>query len=160
VGSRSKIKIFAYIAGFLDGDGSLMMQIKNRPDTKTGLRFMLTICFYQDHRHDETLYWIRKKLGIGYIFKRNDGITELRINGYKQIKKILNNLLPFIRIKKIQSKSILRASNLLSKKSWMNLTRSDKKRLLEYLLIVQKENYQSPKKKTEKELKIILGLTP
>ena len=121
---------------------------------------MLTICFYQDHRHDETLYWIRKKLGIGYIFKRNDGITELRINGYKQIKKILNNLLPFIRIKKIQSKSILRASNLLSKKSWMNLTRSDKKRLLEYLLIVQKENYQSPKKKTEKELKIILGLTP
>ena len=65
VGSRSKIDL-AYIAGFLDGDGSLMLQIKKRTDGKNKFRFMATICFYQDARHEKNLYWIRKILGIGY----------------------------------------------------------------------------------------------
>ncbi len=43
VGSRSKTDL-AYIAGFLDGDGSLMLQLKKRKDTKLGWRFMCTIC--------------------------------------------------------------------------------------------------------------------
>jgi hypothetical protein len=79
VGSCSKTDL-AYIAGFLDGDGSLMMQIKTRSDNGK-FRFMLTVCMYQDTRHEKTLLWIRKKFGIGYISRRNDNITELRING-------------------------------------------------------------------------------
>ena len=39
MGSRSKINL-AYIAGFLDGDGSLMLQIKKRKDGKLKRRFM------------------------------------------------------------------------------------------------------------------------
>ena len=84
MGSQSKVNS-AYIAGFLDGDGSLMLQIKRRKDDKISKRrFMATICFYQDSRHEKPLFWIRKMLGIGYISRRNDGISELRINGYKQ----------------------------------------------------------------------------
>ncbi len=50
MGSRSKTNL-AYIAGFLDGDGSLMLQVKKRKDGNVGIRFMATICFYQDSRH-------------------------------------------------------------------------------------------------------------
>jgi len=57
VGSRSNIDL-AYIAGFLDGDGSLMLQIKKRTDGKNKIRFMATICFYQDTRHCKDLFWI------------------------------------------------------------------------------------------------------
>jgi intein/homing endonuclease len=92
VGSRSKIEKEierAYIAGFLDGDGSLMLQIKKRHDSKSKFRFMVTICFYQDTRHAKDLNWIKKVLGIGYISKRNDGMSELRINGYDSVKNIL-----------------------------------------------------------------------
>ena len=88
MGSRSNLEL-AYIAGFLDGDGSLMLQIKKRKDGNIGIRFMHTICFYQDTRHEKELYWIRKVLDIGYLSRRNDGMTELRINGFKQVKKIL-----------------------------------------------------------------------
>jgi len=78
VGSRSnKKESLAYIAGFLDGDGSLMLQLKKRSDTKTGIRFMATICLYQDSRHDKPLSWMQKFFGIGYISYRKDGITEL-----------------------------------------------------------------------------------
>jgi hypothetical protein len=63
VGSRSESDI-AYIAGFLDGDGSIMLQIKKRNDTKRGFRFMATICLYQDSRHEKPLYWMRKVFDI------------------------------------------------------------------------------------------------
>ena len=101
MGSRSKTDL-AYIAGFLDGDGSLMLQIKKRKDGKLKYRFMCTICLYQDSRHEETLIWMKKLFGVGYVSRRGDGITELRINGYGQVKKILSLLLPFIRLKKFR----------------------------------------------------------
>ena len=79
----------AYITGFLDGDGSVMVQVKKRKDNKRGWRLMFTIAFYQDTRHEKPLFWIKKRLNIGYISRRNDGMTELRINGYERVKKIL-----------------------------------------------------------------------
>jgi len=102
VGSRSKTNK-AYIAGFLDGDGSLMLQVKKRSDTKRGVRFMATICLYQDTRHEKPLYWMREQLGIGYISHRSDGISELRINGFEKVRTILTELKPFIRFKEKQS---------------------------------------------------------
>ena len=85
MGSRSKLDL-AYIAGFLDGDGSIMLQVKLRSDTSRGVRFMATICLYQDTRHAQPLTWMREVLGIGYITNRNDGMTELRINGFTSQK--------------------------------------------------------------------------
>ena len=117
MGSQSKITKEtdrAYIAGFLDGDGSLMLQLKKRSDSKRAIRFMATICFYQDTRHEKALYWIKEVLGIGYISKRNDGMTELRINGYKQIRDILKSLLPYIRFKKLQTRALLKPCETLS----------------------------------------------
>ena len=118
MGSRSNIVKEidrAYIAGFLDGDGSLMLQIKRRADGKSKIRFMATICFYQDTRHEKDLLWIRKILGIGYISRRNDGMSEIRINGFKTVKEILEDLIPYIRFKKIQAQSLIESCTILSK---------------------------------------------
>ena len=115
MGSRLETDL-AYIAGFLDGDGSLMLQVKTRSDTKHGVRFMATICFYQDTRHEKPLQWIRERLGIGYISRRNDGMTELRINGFEQVRDILIELKPFIRFKAKQVQALIDACDLLSKK--------------------------------------------
>jgi len=159
VGSRSKIEL-AYIAGFLDGDGSLMLQIKKRKDGNTGIRFMSTICFYQDTRHEKTLYWIREVLGIGYLSKRKDGMTELRINGYKRVRNILENLLPYLRFKKLQANALRSASKLLSDTKFKMLSKEKLRKLVDYILVIQNENYVTKKKKTQKELLAILGLTP
>ena len=61
MGSRFNLNL-AYIAGFLDGDGSLMLQLKSRSDTTRGVRFMATICLYQDTRHAAPLLWMQKVL--------------------------------------------------------------------------------------------------
>ncbi len=156
MGSQSKINL-SYIAGFLDGDGSLMLQIKHRKDGKQKIRFMATICFYQDSRHEKPLFWIKNQLGIGYISKRNDGITELRINGYKRVKSIIKKLLPFIKFKKKQANFLYKSVLILTKE---NLKEKDKIKLVDNIISIQQENYVTKRKKTKQELYKILGLTP
>ncbi len=156
MGSRSKIDL-AYIAGFLDGDGSLMLQIKKRKDGKKKWRFMATICFYQDSRHDKPLKWIKKILGIGYLSKRNDGMTELRINGFKQVRDILKEVNPYLKFKKNQGKAMYSAADILSKGA---LNKKQLVRLVDYIIAIQSDNYVSRRKKTKKELLSVLDLTP
>jgi hypothetical protein len=156
VGSRSKIDL-AYIAGFLDGDGSLMLQIKKRKDGKKKWRFMSTICFYQDSRHDKPLKWIKKILGIGYLSKRNDGMTELRINGFEQIRNILREVNPYLKFKKNQGKAMYSAADILSKGA---LNKKQLVRLVDYIIAIQNDNYVTKRKRTKEELLSIIDLTP
>jgi hypothetical protein len=159
VGSRSIIDL-AYIAGFLDGDGSLMLQIKKRADGKSKIRFMATICFYQDTRHEKDLFWIQKVLGIGYISRRNDGMSELRINGFTTVGEILKNLIPYIRFKRIQAKALFESCIILSQTKFNQLNRKQLTKLVDLVLVIQNENYVTKKKKTKSELFRIIGLTP
>ena len=159
MGSQSKIKL-AYIAGFLDGDGSLMLQLKKRKDGILKFRFMATICFYQDTRHEKDLYWIQEVLGIGYISKRNDGMTELRINGFSQVRNILAMLKPFIRFKSSQTQALIKACQILSSTKFKMLNKSKLLKLVDYVLVIHSKNYVTKKKKTREELLKILGLTP
>src|SRR3989344_8239114 len=118
-----------------------MLQIKKRKDGKLKRRFMCTICFYQDSRHEKSLYWIKSIFRIGYISHRNDGMTELRINGYKQVKNILQELLPFIKFKKEQAKALYNATNVLLNSKNSLLNKNDLLRLVKYILIIQNNNY-------------------
>jgi hypothetical protein len=151
----------AYIAGFLDGDGSIMFQLKRRKDTPKRRRLMFTICFYQDTRHEKPLFWIRKIFGIGYISRRNDGMTELRINGYEQVEKILRNLWPYLKFKKEQVKYILCVLDILSKKKINQLTKKERVKIVNAFVAARKQTYQSGQKKIEKlreDLRIIMKL--
>lgn len=159
MGSRSRKENLAYVAGFLDGDGSLMLQVKKRKDGKMGWRFMSTISFYQDTRHKKPLIWIRKQLEIGYLSDRNDGISELRINGFAQTKRILEQLIPYIRFKKVQAKMVLKATDILSRKKSNLLSEKDVRIIAQAISLIRSENYQSGKKRNQ-TINEILGLTP
>src|SRR5438105_963962 len=118
-----------------------MLQVKKRGDTIRGTRFMATICFYQDTRHEKPLFWIREILGIGYISRRNDSITELRINGFTTVRNILLELAPFIRFKEIQARAIIKACGILEKRNLKGLSNKQLLTLVELILIIQNENY-------------------
>ena len=150
----------AYIAGFLDGDGSLMLQVKKRKDGVSKKRIMATICLYQDSRHEKTLHWIRTVFSIGYLSRRNDGMSELRINGFEQVNKILMLLSPFIRFKKLQAQALLKATRMLSEKRLHDFRPNELQKLIDCILIIQRNNYTSRKKRTREEFMKILDLTP
>ena len=162
VGSRSSIESaeLAYIAGFLDGDGSLMLQVKKRGDSAKGVRFMATICLYQDSRHEAPLKWIRKRIGCGYVSRRNDGMTELRVNGFSQVRETLEALLPYLRFKQAQAKLLIRACKALERQTLRTMSPKDMRAIVALLVLIQNENYMSSRRKTKEELHKILGLTP
>jgi hypothetical protein len=105
-----------YIAGFFDGDGSVRLQLQPRQNSKLGFRVRTIISFAQKTGHDESLKWIKEKLGIGYIYNRNDSMTELKIEGFESVGKILAILRPFVHFKKRQVDLVLRALKVLKEK--------------------------------------------
>ena len=153
MGRQTKIQNtdLAYIAGFLDGDGSVMVQVKKTKARLKGWRLMFTICFYQDTRHERPLFWICNKLGIGYISRRNDGITELRINGYEQTRQILERLYPWIKFKKKQIDYVLGILKLLkANRNLSELKEKERIKIANAIWKARQETYQSGLKKMKK----------
>ena len=87
-------------------------------------------------------------------------MTELRINGFRQVRDILRDLLPFIRFKRHQAEALYNATKLLSAKTPQNLSVQELLNITEYILIIQGNNYTTKRRKTKSELMRILGLTP
>ena len=97
----------AYIAGFLDGDGCIMLQLVSRKDYILGYQIRASIVFYQKQKYRSFLEEIKEKLKYGYIRERNDGIVEYTIVGFEPVKKILTLLYPYLKLKKQQAKLAL-----------------------------------------------------
>lgn len=106
----------AYIAGFLDGDGSIMAQLVRRKDYKLGYQIRISIVFYQKQVHEEILLWLREQFNVGYIRRRNDGMTEYTIVGLTEVERVLQLLQDKLRLKKKLAQRVLRIIKLHPKK--------------------------------------------
>lgn len=159
MGSRLNSDL-AYIAGFLDGDGSIMLQVKTRTDTSRGVRFMATICLYQESRHAQPLKWMRDVFDIGYLSSRNDGMTELRINGFASVKSVLEQLRPYILFKQKQADALISACKLLEEKKIRDLSEKELKHLVNLVFVIKDQNYKSKNSLTKEAMLKRLGLTP
>ena len=92
--------ILAYIAGFLDGDGSIFFQIVPRSDYKQKFQIRTSIGFYQDTTNVKILEWLKEQIKSGYIRHRKTGISDYTIVESKEVKKLLISLQPYVKLKK------------------------------------------------------------
>jgi intein-encoded DNA endonuclease-like protein len=97
----------AYIAGFLDGDGSIMAQLISRKDYRLRYQIRVSVVFYQKSSHQDFLLWLKEQLGYGYVRMRNDGMSEYTIVGFREVAYVLTLLYPFLRLKKVLAKDVL-----------------------------------------------------
>lgn len=97
----------AYIAGFLDGDGCIMLQLIWRHDYKLGYQIRASIVFYQKTQYKNFLFWLKTKLIDGYVRDRNDDISEYTIVGKSPVSRVLELLYPYLRLKKKQARLAL-----------------------------------------------------
>jgi hypothetical protein len=114
--SKLSDEVAAYIAGFLDGDGSIMAQLVYRKDYRFGYQVRVSIVFYQKRSHSEILFWLKEQLKYGYIRNRNDGMTEYTIVGLREVEQVLTLLHPKLRLKKNLARDVLRLIKLHPKK--------------------------------------------
>ena len=92
----------AYIAGFLDGDGSIFFQLVRRKDYIFGYQVRASMVFYQKTENVKILRWLKHKLRFGYIRNRNDNLSEYAIVGINEVEKIIDLVEPFVILKKPQ----------------------------------------------------------
>jgi hypothetical protein len=97
-----------YIAGFLDGDGSIFAQIVRGNDYKYGFRIRVFIGFYQKQNKHWFMLKLKKLLGnYGSLRIRSDGVSELVITGVGAVKHVLSQLKNSLILKKKNANLIL-----------------------------------------------------
>lgn len=106
----------AYLAGFFDGDGSVMIQLRERKECKLLFRVKTLVILYQDTRYLSILKDIQSILGFGYVYERNDHMSELRIEGHLHVFHFLSAIRPYVKFKTQQVRYMLQALKLLQKK--------------------------------------------
>jgi hypothetical protein len=97
----------AYIAGFLDGDGSIMAQLVRRKDYRLGFQIRVSCVFYQKTTHHNFLLSLQEQLGYGYVRTRPDGMSEYTIVGFREVEHVVTLLYPFLRLKKTLARDVL-----------------------------------------------------
>lgn len=91
---------WSYLAGFIDGDGSIITQIVKRDDYAFKYMIRLSIVFYQKTSRHWFLIKLQKLLhNKGFLRKRNDGMSELSFVQKDLILEILNHILPYSKVK-------------------------------------------------------------
>lgn len=138
----------AYLAGLIDGDGSIMLQLKPRTRSRFGIRVKSIVVIYQDSKMKNEMQWLHQELGAGYLYIRNDHIAEIRIEGHTRVKELLVKLVPYLRFKKQQATLTIQAIDLMSQGI------KSKEQLLSVSAIadqISSYNYKSSKRKYTSE---------
>jgi hypothetical protein len=92
--------ILAYIAGFLDGDGSIFFQLIRKKDYCLGFQLRTSIAFYQKSENEQILGWLKQQFSVGYIRHRKTGVSDYTIVESKEVRRVLELLQPYVRLKK------------------------------------------------------------
>lgn len=106
--NKLQINNLNYLAGFVDGDGSIFVQIVSR---KTGLKFNLqgTLSFHQLQVRGNWFFpSIKNYLNdFGRVEKQSTGMGRLVISAQQEVIDVLVLLYPFLQLKQRQAKYAL-----------------------------------------------------
>ena len=131
----------AYIAGFLDGDGSIVATVEKRPERRRfPYRVRIRINFTQHERHRKLIEIIRHFLeDVGAVREiKSHKLVELVIGDRDEIEKTLVRLLPFIVLKERQAKIQLEIIEIYKKAKVNTRSSLSEKEYLVILELVQK----------------------
>lgn len=128
-----------------------MYHVPVRHDYIYKYQIRASIVFYQKTTNRWILEWLHSKLSDGYIRDRNDGMTEYTIVGLRPVMKVLEQLSPFLRLKKEHVKLAKKIYALLPYRK-----RIDPRILLKAAILVDKFaelNYSKKRKNTAKQVR-------
>ena len=98
----------AYLAGFLDGDGSIYVRLKPNPTYRYGFQVAPYIVLFQSQKDQKKFEGVCELIGFGHLRIRNDGILEYIISRNEELGRFLEMVKPFLILKKDQANLMLK----------------------------------------------------
>lgn len=92
----------SYLAGFLDGDGSIYVKLTRNRTYRFGFQIAPYVVFYQSIRAKAFLEELSRLIGGGYVRTRKDGIAEYIIGDTITLQMVLCVVQPHVRLKQKQ----------------------------------------------------------
>ena len=90
----------AYLAGFLDGDGSIYVRLKPNSTYKYGFQFAPSVILFQSVKDREKFQRVCNLINdLGYMRERKDGILEFTIGKQDNILKFMQMVEPYVLLK-------------------------------------------------------------
>src|SRR3989339_1114338 len=133
----------AYIAGFLDGDGSIYVRLKPNSTYRYGFQVSPYIVLFQSQKEKENFQKICSLIGLGYLRVRKDGILEYIIGKTDGLREFLKIIKPFVILKKRQ---VALMTEILDKKEKMR-NKNDFRKLTDLIDRFRELNYSKKRKK-------------
>ena len=97
-----------YLAGFIDGDGSIFTRIIPRSDYVLKFQISCQISFIQKNRRRHELMQLHEWINnIGVFRDRKDGMSEINIVGVSTVRPFLQQIEPYLHFKKTQANLLL-----------------------------------------------------
>jgi hypothetical protein len=90
----------AYVAGFLDGDGSIHFQLVRQREYRFGYYIRSSVSFSQSTSARFGLEILRDQIGGGYVRDRGTGMSDLVITRRPLIQQLLESVAPHVIFKR------------------------------------------------------------
>ena len=115
----------AYLAGFLDADGSVYVRAKPNKTYKFGYQIASHIVFYQSVSAKKKFKKVYENIPFGLLRERSDGILEYHIRKQEELRKFITLVRPYVRMKSEQLRLLEKILNekkkVTTEKSFNNL---------------------------------------
>ena len=98
----------SYLAGFLDGDGSIHFQLVRQKEYKFGFYIRSSVSFTQSTSARWGLEHLRGIIGGGYLRDRGTGMSDLVITSRPLVAEVLRAVEPYVVFKRQHVKVALR----------------------------------------------------
>lgn len=106
----------AYLAGFIDGDGSIYVRLKPNETYRYKFQIAPYIILFQSAKSETNFLKICKMLNCGYLRRRKDGILEYTVGRKEEILDLISKIKPYLILKKQQAnllEKIFKAKSLV-----------------------------------------------
>lgn len=89
----------AYLAGFLDADGSIYVRAKPNPTYRFGYQIAPAIVFFQSAKARKSFEKMCALMPFGSLRERKDGVCEYTIRKLDDLEAMISLVEPYIRLK-------------------------------------------------------------
>jgi hypothetical protein len=136
-------EIRAYLAGFLDGDGSVYVRAKPNQSYRFGYQIAPNIVLFQSSQEREKFEMLCSCIGFGYMRERKDGVLEYIIGKKEDILSFIALVRPYVILKKEQLSLM---EHILKQKEKVN-SEKDFQNLLDMIDLFRDLNYSKKRKR-------------